>query len=184
LEVKGASSDFGSEATLVLAAQAGDVRAFDTLARIYRRACWFEARKVLGDWKADDAVQDALLIAFKALPMLKNMDGFPGWLRTLTRHRALRIAAGESRQTSALDELLLRYSPNVAHFSELDMALHAELECLPILEHQMIVLHYLEDWSIRQISIFLGLSESTVKWRMHIARKQLRACLESDPLPR
>lgn len=176
--------EFGSEVTLVLAAQAGDIRAFDILARIYRRACWFEARKVLGDWKADDAVQDSLLIAFKALPTLKNVESFPTWLRTLTRHQALRMAAGESRQTSALDELLLRYSPHVAHFSELDVALHAELECLPMLEHQMIVLHYFENWSIRQISNFLGLSEANVKWRMHVARKQLRACLESDPLSR
>lgn len=171
------------ESELVIAAQAGDVRAFDELARTYRRALWFEARQVLDEARAEDAVQDALLIAFKSLPKLREVSRFPAWIRALTRHRALRIAAGEARQASALDALLIRYSQHIAFGPEDRIALESELGGLPPTDQQVMALHYFEDWSIAQIATFLNQSESNVKWRMHLARKKLRARLEPSPCP-
>ncbi len=166
-----------AEAELVRLAQAGSVSAFDELARRYRRALWFEALRVLRDeGLAEDATQDAMLIAYRALPGLREVARFPFWLRSIARHRAIRLAQGEARQRTALDELLLRHSRSLAEpMAEISGEVGCAIQCLPEQDRLALQLHYLEGWPIAQVARYLGLSESNVKWRMHQARKKVRA---------
>ena len=103
------------ETSLVVAAKAGDIRAFDVLAVRYRRAAVLAALRIVKRQEvAEDAVQDALLTAFKALPGLQDNDRFAGWLGAIVRHRALRHLSKESRpeepSSNYIDRLILRRS--------------------------------------------------------------------------
>ena len=95
---------------LVLAAILGNLEAFEQLVVRYRPAVVRLARSVVGADYAEDVAQDALLLAFKALPSIEEPRSFAAWLSAITRNRALRFSKSEDKHTSkrvALDEALL-----------------------------------------------------------------------------
>src|SRR6266571_7899190 len=95
---------------LVVAAILGDLDAFDELASRYRAAVVRTAQAIVGREDAEDVAQDALLLAFKALPSIEEPPKFAAWLSAITRHRALRFSKRESAHQSrsvVLDEMLL-----------------------------------------------------------------------------
>src|SRR3982750_1411553 len=95
---------------LVMAAILGNLDAFEQLVVRYRPAVVRLARTIVGTDDAEDVAQDALLLAFKALPSIEDPIKFAAWLSQITRHRALRFSKQEATQLSrrvALDEALL-----------------------------------------------------------------------------
>ena len=60
----------------VLGAILGGLRSFDTLALRYRAAAYRVAQSIVGTELAEDALQEALLSAFKALPSLEEPTPF------------------------------------------------------------------------------------------------------------
>ncbi len=170
-----------NEGSLVERAQAGDLEAFDLLVSHFRTAAIILARSILSSTDlADDAVQDSFLSAYKSLPQLQNANQFAAWLGSIVRHRSRRIAKGEKRANLPLDDLILAYSPSMTvqmdqHWTNEE--LHGSISELPEEIRSPIHLYYLEDWSVQSISDFLGLTESTVKWRLHSGRCHLRRVL-------
>ncbi len=85
-----------AESDLVRHAAEGDRAAFAALVEEHWRALVGLARSVAGDGVAEDAVQDALVIAWKRLGSLRDHEAFPSWLRRvvvrqcLSRHRGWR----------------------------------------------------------------------------------------------
>src|SRR5438046_8390910 len=95
---------------LVIEAVFGDFEAFDELALRYRAAVVRVAQSIVGREDAEDIAQDALLLAFKALPSIEEPKKFAAWLSAITRHRALRVGKRESAQQARrveMDELLI-----------------------------------------------------------------------------
>src|SRR5918911_2889006 len=80
---------------LVVAALMGDLSAFDELCARYRAAVVRTAQAIVGRADAEDVAQDALLLAFKALPTLEAPAKFAAWLAAITRHRAFRFTRRE-----------------------------------------------------------------------------------------
>jgi len=69
---------------LVVAAQGGDRDAFAILARASGDRLFGIARRILRDHeRAEDAVQNALVIAWRELPRLRDPDRFEAWLTRL-----------------------------------------------------------------------------------------------------
>src|SRR5262249_58371170 len=88
--------------TLAIAAILGDLRSFDALALRYRAAAYRVAQSIIGSSSAgndlaEDAVQESLLLAFKALPSIEEPAKFASWLYAIVRRVALRISQ-RSRQ--------------------------------------------------------------------------------------
>lgn len=172
----------GDEQALVAAAQAGDLAAFDTLARRYRRASVILARQILPSEAADDAVQDALLAAYKSLPLLQDTERFAPWLAAIVRNRARRLAKGSRSEPAPLDQVIVAYAPAVLERLIEDQRaerMRCALMELPTDLREPTELHYLEHWSAPQIASFLDLPLSTVKWRLHTARGKLRKRLRT-----
>src|SRR5215510_6753377 len=95
---------------LVVAAILGNLDAFEELVLRYRPAVVRLARTIVGSNHAEDVAQDALLLAFKALPTIDEPGKFAAWLSAITRHRAMRFNKSETALMSkrvALDEALL-----------------------------------------------------------------------------
>jgi RNA polymerase sigma-70 factor, ECF subfamily len=168
--------------TLAVAAILGDLRSFDELARRYRAAAYRVARAVAGAELAEDAVQDALLLAFKALPSLEEPARFAAWLYAITRHAALRAsrqARVERERRVALDEAVLTYSAAFARpFAPTSSAeaawVRAGIEALAEDYRLMLQLRFEDEMPLRRIADFLGLPLSTVKWRLRRAKELLR----------
>ena len=175
------SRDDQKEGELIALASNGDLKAFDRLARHYRPGAMALAWNILRNRdRAEDAVQDAFLSAYKSLPQLADSTHFAQWLGAIVRHRSKRMAIGERRDLLPLDELILAYVPSISSDIESDEQrenVRSAISGLPDDLRTTVELYYLEDWRVAQISEFLSLPITTVKWRLHQGRNHLRSAL-------
>ncbi len=171
---------------LVIAAMAGNLDAFDTLAMRYRHGVVRAAQAIVGWEDAEDVAQESLLLAFKALPSLEDPVKFPAWLHAITRHRAIRFNRRERvrRQAHvAMDELLLESIPA---FSRPMPGLQSDKELQAVLhgispDHALVLrLHFLDEMPLKRIAAFLGVSLTTVKWRVHRGKELMREAVERE----
>jgi RNA polymerase sigma-70 factor (ECF subfamily) len=166
---------------LVVAAILGDLEAFNELALRYRAAVVRLAQTIVGHEDAEDVAQDALLLAFKALPSIEDPARFAAWLMAITRNHAWRF----SRQKRAhhavrveFDELLLeRLLALVQPFvdnQDTNEEMKLALENLPADYALVLRLHFYDDMPLKRIAAFLSVPLSTVKWRIFRGKKLLR----------
>ncbi|RIV28827.1 sigma-70 family RNA polymerase sigma factor [Alicyclobacillaceae bacterium I2511] len=138
---------------------------------------------------AQDIAQDVFLRAFQ------NMDGFRGegsvrtWLLAITANRAkdyLRSWAfrHELQDPSPFESLSGTETPEAQVMNQLakDELWHSVFQ-LPLKYREVLVLYYLRELSQRDIAAALGITEESVRTRLHRGRQQLRKLLEGgDPL--
>ncbi len=169
----------------------GDLRSFDVLALRYRNAVLRVAQLYGHAELAEDIVQEALLIAFKALPTIDDPTKFAAWLYAITRHAALRMSQHESRKNQNrvdLDELLLVQSEALARpFADSDTFetawVRAAIDELAADYRLILQLRFYDEMSLKRIASFLSLPLSTVKWRLHRAKQLLKEKLTPAPVP-
>jgi RNA polymerase sigma-70 factor, ECF subfamily len=168
---------------LVVAAILGDLEAFDELATRYRAAVVRVAQAIVGRDDAEDVAQDALLLAFKALPSIEEPTRFAAWLAVITRHRAFRFnkqqRAHQTRRVE-LDEFLLGQFGALQEplIADDDEELSRAIENLPADYAIALRLRFLDEVPLKRIGAFLGVPVSTVKWRVHRGKQLLREQIE------
>jgi RNA polymerase sigma-70 factor (ECF subfamily) len=169
---------------LVVAAILGDLSAFDELVHRYRAAVIRTAQRIVGRDDADDVAQESLLLAFKALPSMEDPRRFAAWLAVITRHHAIRFAKREQTRAAScveLDEMLLEHISSIQSHTLVDDESNAQvrnaLAELPADYATAMSLRFLDEMPLRRIAAFLGVSVSTVKWRLHRGKQLLRAKL-------
>src|SRR5205085_9657233 len=170
---------------LVIEAIFGDFDAFDELALRYRAAVVRTAQGVVGRDDAEDVAQDALLLAFKALPSIEDPTKFAAWLSAITRHRALRFNKRESAHKQGrieFDELLLEQitalaGPTIDENGDDEEVKHA-LENIPADYALVLRLRFQGEMPLKRIAAFLGVTLATVKWRVHRGKELLREQIE------
>jgi RNA polymerase sigma-70 factor (ECF subfamily) len=180
--------------TLVIAAILGDLRSFDALVLRYRAAAYRVAQSIAGNELAEDAVQESLLLAFKALPSIEEPAKFASWLYAITRHVAMRMSRSSRQERSRrvdLDQLLIEHSqalarPLIARDIFEEAWVRAAVDALDE-DHRLILkLRFYDEMPLKRIADFLDLPLTTVKWRLHRAKQLLREKLrpEKEGLPR
>ncbi len=169
---------------LVVAAILGDLGSFDELVRRYRAGVVRTAQLIVGREDAEDVAQDALLLAFKALPSIEMPSKFAAWLGAITRHRAARFGRREKAHHAGrveLDEVLLEQVGALARplavEGESEELRHA-LERLPPDYALVLRMRFLDEMPLKRIAAFLGVPVSTVKWRVHKGKELLRELVE------
>ena len=176
-----------SEREQYRAATHGDREAFEMIIRAHSRALFAIAYGILQSREeAEDAVQDALVKAWKTRWRVRDPEKFPAWLATIARHRAHDIF--RKRRTvplsTTIDEVIEPSSAPEANGSELDQQLHSALAALPELYRAALALRYFEEMDYRSIENILRLSNGALRGILGRAlaamRKQLRLALASS----
>ena len=169
---------------LVAAAIDGDEEAFGSLASRHRGMALRTAASVVGRYGAEDVVQDALLLAFRALKSIGDPSKFSRWLSTITRYRALRVSRNEARKragTVRLDENVLATVSSIAcdprNEEEGDVALLEALERIPPRYAEVMRLHFLHGLPHRRIADFINAPVATIRWRCFRGKELLRSVL-------
>jgi RNA polymerase sigma-70 factor (ECF subfamily) len=176
---------------LVVAAIVGDLDAFDELVRRYRAAAVRTAQAVVGKEFAEDVAQDALLLAFKALPSIDDPAKFAAWLGVITRHHAYRFSKRErtwSARHVEFDDVILEHVESLSlpliEERERDRDLEAALDALPTDYATVLRLRFLDEVPVKRIAAFLDVPVSTVKWRVHRGKALMREKMELLQLKR
>ena len=102
----GAAHDAVSDTDLLARHVEGDPNAFGELVRRHRDRLWAVALRTLGDREeAADAVQDALVSAYRAAHTFRGQSAVTTWLHRITVNACLdRARKAASRKTSPVDD--------------------------------------------------------------------------------
>jgi RNA polymerase sigma-70 factor (ECF subfamily) len=168
---------------LVEQAMAGDRDAFAELARGSIGKLYAVARLILRDSeRAEDAVQEALVAAWRQLSSLRDPDRFDAWVRRLVVRACYREAARSDQQIRIAADV--RFIDSVAPDPGIALADRDELERgfsrLTPEQRALLVLHYYLGLPMTETAEILGLPVGTVKSRLFRTTQQLRASLEAD----
>ena len=89
-------TEWGPDAGLVRRARAGDGEAFGALVDRYMRAAYAVALSVTGSHEdAEDASQEAFMVALERLEDCRRPERFAGWLMTIVRNRSRNLVRRE-----------------------------------------------------------------------------------------
>lgn len=149
-----------------------------------RAACRREVARVLRDSdEAEDAVQEALVRAWRQRAACRSWRRPEPWLRQIARNEALRIAARRRSQLSldASPELLADPGRDTIDELTWQITVRGELGRLTTEDRLIAHLRYTEDLAQPRIADLLGMPEGTVKVRLHRIRHRLRPGLADTP---
>lgn len=183
--------------TLVESLRAGDEAAFEHLVRTQGGRMLSVARRYLTmEEDARDAVQDAFLSAFKALPTFDGRASLATWLHRVVVNSCLMKIRTRLRQSERSIEELLPTFLSDGHqatpsstwedtTTELERAetrqiIRDQIAKLPELYRTILLLRDIEELDTEAVAQLLDLSAGVVKVRLHRARQALRTLL--DPL--
>ncbi|MGI8695435.1 MAG: RNA polymerase sigma factor SigM [Mycobacteriales bacterium] len=173
-----------SDTELLRAHADGDPTAFETLIRRHRDRLWAVALRTMRDpEEAADALQDALISAFRAAGSFRAESAVTTWLHRIVVNACLdRIRRRKVRPTVAVPEAgpgePVEGRDRIAE-RDTAMAVEAALRQLPPEQRAAIVLVDIQGFSIADSAAVLGVAEGTVKSRCARGRGRLAGLLES-----
>ncbi|HET7830122.1 MAG TPA: sigma-70 family RNA polymerase sigma factor [Candidatus Limnocylindrales bacterium] len=162
---------------LVAAAQGGDPDAFARLVHPGLARLDAAARLVLRDAElARDAVQEALIRAWRDLPGLRDPEKFDAWLHRLTVHACLDLARRRRRRPMEVELNTLDgpAHPDPASALADRELVDAALAALDPGHRAVVALHYLLGMPMPQVAASLGIPLGTAKSRLHHAVAVMR----------
>jgi RNA polymerase sigma-70 factor, ECF subfamily len=168
---------------LVEAARSGDREAYADLIRVRGDRLYALAQRILRDVdRAEDALQEALVIAWRDLSGLRDPDRFDAWLHRLVVRACLAEATRERRLVSNLRVLPMDIPTSSDDY--LSVADRDQLERgfrrLPPEQRALLVLRHFEGREPAEIAEILGIPVGTVRSRLHHAHRAMRAALDAD----
>lgn len=168
---------------LVEAAQNRDREAFADLIRARGDRLYALAQRILRDVdRAEDALQDALVTAWRDLPGLRDPDRFDAWLHRLVVRACLSEARRERSRVSNLRVMPLdvpAITDDYLGVGDRDQ-LERGFRRLPPEQRALLVLHHFEGRDGNEIAEILGIPAGTVRSRLHNAHRAMRAALDAD----
>jgi RNA polymerase sigma-70 factor (ECF subfamily) len=130
---------------------------------------------------AEDLVQDAFLSALQHIDSFDLSRPFWPWLSRIIVNRGLDVAASRStRSTDALAEDVRDKQPTPADSAErreIRDQFERTLAELPARRRLVVQLFEVDGFSVAEIAKLLDSSPATIRWHLHMARRQLRSAL-------
>ena len=190
-----AEREAATATALVEAAKAGDALAFDALVKRYRKRIYALALHMTGSAsEADDIAQDVFLKAFRALPQFEGRSQFFTWVYRMTVNRSLNSRRDRARRgEDTLDDPRLELAVAVdsrgnpgreAELRQTYARLLRGLDSLPVDMRTTVILVSLQGMSHGEVGVIQKVSEGTIAWRMHEARRRLHEMMAPEKLQR
>jgi RNA polymerase sigma-70 factor, ECF subfamily len=194
----GAPAD--TEAHLLDRLLAGDDDAYAELVRTHGGRMLAVARRFLRDQRdAEDAVQEAFISAFRALPRFSRESRLSTWLHRIVVNASLmKLRSAKRRPEVEIEALLPSFQEDGHHVEQYSewllpadvlmvreegrAAVRAAIDLLPAGYRTVLLLRDIEQLDNGEIASVLGVTPNAVKIRAHRARQALRTLL--DPMMR
>jgi RNA polymerase sigma-70 factor, ECF subfamily len=187
-----------SDMEIVQRVLAGDEGAFEILMRRYNRPLYRVVRSILkDDAEAEDVLQEAYLLAFRALDKFRGESSLSTWLTRIVVNESI----ARSRKTARRAEIIqLGMEPNpdndraeglmnvatteppdqAALRAEARLLLERKIDALPDAFRTVFMLRALEEMTVEETALCLAIPEATVRTRYFRARGLLREALSRE----
>jgi len=143
-------------------------------------APWRDAAEI-----AQDSFAEAYLKRASCRGDWSDPDVFGRWLRGVALNQYRNWARARRRRervvklaSAAVEQALDRPIPEP---SEQIQRLRLAIERLAAPQREVVLMHYLEETSVRQIAVLLSVTAKTVEGRLYQARRSLRRLLDNEP---
>ena len=173
---------------------AGEKHLFHDLIRPCERSIYFLLFSLLkNEAEAEDVAQETVIKVFQNLDKFRGESQFRTWVLSIARNEGLgRLRKIGNRREDSLDaetdEQTGDYTPAILtswrevptealERKELGSILRRAIEGLPEIYRNVVLLRDIEEMDIRETSAALGISEASVKVRLHRARALLQRVL-------
>jgi RNA polymerase sigma-70 factor (ECF subfamily) len=168
-------------------AKAGDPEAWDQLFRRYQLPLYVYVFELAHQEQTSlDIVQETFIAAVRHIGGLRENEKFGGWLFGIAHQKCIQQWRKERRARAALEEMA--QEPGELETSPDDWLVRREQEArfmkllneLPLAHRSVLLLHFVEDFSLEDIAQITGAPIGTVKSRLHYAKRALRNLLEKQ----
>lgn len=166
-------------------ARAGEPDAWDVLFRRYQLPLYVYVFELVHDEQAAlDLVQETFISATRHIGGLRDDGKFGSWLFGIAHQKCIQCWRKQNRESIAMEELA--DAPLEFENDPSDLLIREEEEAefmrllnqLPLPQRSALLLHFVEDFSLEEISQITGSNLGTVKSRLHYAKKSLKKLLE------
>jgi RNA polymerase sigma-70 factor (ECF subfamily) len=170
-------NDAPPDADLAAQAASGDEHAFGLLfEHYYDRIRAFAFRIMLDASAAEDVTQESFIRAARAIRGLQDSKTFQAWLYRICSNTARDALRAKRSHEAKLERVaqnleIIRDGRNADDAGE--RALHL-MQSLPLEQREAVALVFLEEFTHAEAAKRLGCAESTVSWRIHLAKRRLR----------
>ncbi|HTK44544.1 MAG TPA: RNA polymerase sigma factor [Patescibacteria group bacterium] len=167
---------------LVEQARKGDREAFAVLVHQVSDSLYSVAYRILRDTGlAEDVLQNALVLAWRRLPKLRDLDRFEAWIHRILVHACY----DESQRTrswrgsvTVLPIELAGVTDETSQIADRD-ELERAFRWLTIEQRAVFVLHHYLGLPLVEVAELLGIPAGTVRSRLHYATRSLRVAIEA-----
>ena len=165
----------------------GDLSALGILYDKYRLQVYHTALAITRDRQAaEDILQECFLKVNAYARRIDRSLPLEPWLYRVTVNLAYTWVSRRSRWLTSLEDVIDRLvapartnSEHYAELSELQAEIQRSIDSLPDSQRMTVVLYYLNNLSLKEISFILDCPVGTVKSRLHYGREHLKKCLEA-----
>jgi RNA polymerase sigma-70 factor (ECF subfamily) len=182
------------EAECIRRILAGEKQLFHDLIRPCERSIYFLLVSLLGnETDAEDAAQETVIKVYQNLGHFRGESQFRTWVLSIARNEGLgRLRKVSSRREDSLDaetdEATGDYTPAILtswrevpleelERKELGEILRGAIASLPAIYRNVVLLRDIEEMDVRETAQALGITEGSVKVRLHRARALLQRTL-------
>lgn len=165
----------------VLQARAGEPAAWDTLFRRYQLPLYVYVFELVHDEQASlDLVQETFIAAVRHIGSLRDDGKFGSWLFGIAHQKCIQRWRKQGREEILREEFA--ESPDQLENGPDDLLIRQEQEAgfmnllnqLPLPQRAVLLLHFVEDFSLEEIARITNTPLGTVKSRLHHAKRALR----------
>lgn len=172
-----------TEAIWVQQAREGDQAAFTQLVEAYQTPVYNLAYRMLGNMvEAEDAAQETFIRAYRRLDTYDPSRKFSSWLLAIASHYCVDMLRRRRVNYMSFDELPPMVELSMPRHTQPEQVVVSQqqadtvqrlLDTLPASYRTPVILRYWYDMSYREIADVMGVTESTIKTRLHRARAKL-----------
>ena len=174
----------------VIAYQNGDEDAFGIIYSMVGDRLFRYAMVMTGDrMEAEDLLQDTLVQIIRSIGSLQNPSAFMAWsvqiMRNVYSHKLRRTRDVVARDENDLeyletivDENESTHPDKAAEDESLGTIVQSEIDRLPEAQRVTILAYYYDEFSVREISDMMGVTENTTKSRLFAGRKAMKRGIE------
>jgi len=156
----------------------GDYDAYERLVREHVPRLVRVAERILRDGPdAEDAVQEALISAWRSVRQFDGQARFSTWLHRITVNSALTVRRRRTRRPLEVTTEMA-HVPHEEH--ERAQWVWRAMDALPEELRTVVILRDVEELPSKEVAALLGISDVLVRQRLHRARRQLAAQLQPD----
>jgi RNA polymerase sigma-70 factor (ECF subfamily) len=169
-------------------ARAGEPEAWDTLFKRYQLPLYVYVFELVRDEQTSlDLVQETFVSAARYIHGLHDDEKFGSWLFSIAHQKCIQRWRKRSKEETLLEEQV-DSSIDEAE-GPVDLLIKKEqeeifmdlLHQLPPPQRSVLLLYFVEDFSLEEIAGIIGAQIGTVKSRMHYAKKAFRKLYEEQP---